>query len=178
MKRIILAVALSALALSCTPAKEKGIERVQVTSQAIASQPGGKPYVIELTRDGSVYNVAADIDYSRVIVRTSAGEEPMSEVVKRLAIAGTQFLVGSASDLDSLDFGFPPGDTSPPVSEAKCNGLVCGCTGAKDCKDLKKKYSGAKFYCGEAPAQSGSDSTMASYGRKPGTYGCVMAQPQ
>src|SRR5438132_14305480 len=80
-----LALALLVSAFGQTP-QPKAIKRVEVTAQTIASQPASKPYIIDLTRTGTIYVLAAGIDYSRVRVRTSTGEKAMSDLVKRLGI--------------------------------------------------------------------------------------------
>jgi hypothetical protein len=161
------------------PAHTHAVKRVHVTTKTIAAQHKGKSYVLDLTRPGTVYDVSAGVDYGRVTVHTDKGDTPLSEQAKAMHVAGTRFLAGSAEDLAGINFGFPPGGAGTTTIAATCNGLVCGCTGAKDCGDMKKKYKGQKFYCGTAPQASGTDGTnMGSYGRKPGTYGCVTQAPQ
>ena len=102
MNRIIVAVAVLALASCSTAGDEKQVKEVRVTNQTIATQPAGAPYVIDLTRSGTTYDVAAGIDSSRVRVRTSSKEEmTLTEFVSRQKgnYAGQRLLLGSLNDL-------------------------------------------------------------------------------
>jgi hypothetical protein len=177
MKRIFSVVSFLALALGCATSQKNEPVRVRLTPEVLAGQPPDTAYVIDLTRDGTVYEVPADIDYARARVRTSKSEMPLSDAVKRLQLEGSAFLVGSADDLGRLNFGFPPGDTPPPpsdgVSEAQCNGIICGCSGKKDCGDLGKA-TGGNLFCGKMPANDTSNTP----GRTPGTWGCVTEDPK
>jgi hypothetical protein len=143
--RLLLTAPLFAMALalaSCSilsPTKQ-----VQVTNQTMAAQPAGKPYVIDLTRGGTTYDVAAGIDASRVRVRTSSNEEiAMSEFLGRRNVKpGERVLLGSLSELVDV---LPPDDGGSGaggsgVSEASCDKQAnsCYCNGRKDCSDLSK----------------------------------------
>jgi len=176
MKVIFFTMILLPLLTSCNAGQKGTTNRIQVTPSEIARSPQGGAYIIDLTRDGRIYEVSPDIDYRRVKVRTSKTETPLSDVVARLQITGTKFVVGSANDLSLTNFDFPPGSGSGGgVSEMKCNGLICGCNSGTDCKDMKKKFPNQKFYCGYTPSDA---KNTTDYGRTPGTYGCITEQPQ
>jgi hypothetical protein len=156
MTRIIIAIAALALASCSTAGRERPARQVQVTNQTIASQQAGSPYVIDLTRSGTTYDVAAGIDASRVRVRTSSKEEiTLAEFVRRQKgnYAGQRVLLGSLGDLVDV---LPP-DGGGAVSEAECKkdprgGGTCTCAGRKDCSDLSRsgkcKSGPADAICG------------------------------
>lgn len=153
MKKIILAVTLLSLALGFSTAQETGsVKKVQVTAQTLASQPADQPYLMDFTRKGTVYEVAAGINYSRVRVRTSTGAMALSDLATKLGVTGGKFLLGTFSDLSAQNFGFPPGggtlqlpDGGTPVgiTHDKQNGIYT-CVGRKDCSELSKSGK-----CGE-----------------------------
>ena len=171
MKRIslsmLVALTLVLLASAYSRATHSGtIKKETVTAQTVASQPAGKPYVLDLTRKGIVYEVATGIDYSRAVVRTSTGEQPMSALARKLGLTGS-FLLGTWRDLSAIDFGFSPGSgtLNPPdggPTAAKCDTLVCTCNGRQDCSDLSKSGK-----CGETAACG------VGKGGKPGKWGCT-----
>ena len=137
MKKIILAVSLIALALSFIAAQDKAsIKRVRLTAKTLASQPAGEANVIDLTRNGTIYDMAAGIDYSRVRIRTSKGEMP-TDVAKRLGRHGS-FLLGTLSDMRVLLLSdlSPTGGISRKYS---CDETLCTCKGAKSCNDMVAK---------------------------------------
>ncbi len=164
MNTIIVAVAVLALASCSTAGDEKQIKEVRVTNQTIATQPAGAPYVIDLTRSGTTYDVAAGIDSSRVRVRTSSKEEmTLTEFVSRQKgnYAGQRLLLGSLNDLIVV---LPPNGADGGVSEAQCDkdpqgGGSCSCSGRKDCSDLSKsgkcKSGPTDAYCGSGVTGSG-----------------------
>src|SRR5207302_10278114 len=80
MNRIAIAalLLLPSLIFSLSAAQEE-IKRIQVTAQVIANQPPGKPYVLDLSRNGTIYEVSAGVDLNRLRVRTSQSEVPINE---------------------------------------------------------------------------------------------------
>lgn len=150
MKKIILAVTLLTLAIGFSTAQEGGsVKKVQVTKQTLAGQPAGEPYRIDLTRKGTVYEVAEGIDLSRVRVRSSTGEKSLSELARKSGGTGS-FLLGTIDDLSAVDYGFPRGGgTVPPpgggVTEVKCtknsSGTTCSCVAGRDCRDLRDAWN-------------------------------------
>jgi hypothetical protein len=136
MRKIIVTIAALALTSCSTLSPTK---HVQVTNQTIAAQPEGKPYLIDLTRGGTTYDVAAGIDARRVRVRTSPNEEiALSEFLSRQkAKPGERVLLGSLSDLVDV---LPPDGGGNGVAEASCNTKErsCHCNGRRDCSDLSK----------------------------------------
>ena len=77
---------------------------MQVTAQTVASQQAGRQYVIDVTREGAVYDVAAGIDYGRVEVRTSNGDIPLNKFARQRGFStGNKLLLAtSLSDLVGL----------------------------------------------------------------------------
>jgi hypothetical protein len=143
MKRISLIVTAGlTLALLITaysrPPQTGAVKKVSVTTQTVASQAAGKPYVIDLTRSGTVYEIDAKVNSSQVQVRTEKGTQALSSLMKTASTS--KFLLGWGKDLNALNFGFPPGNTFPSTGgvrrDATCGGGYCTCSGPKDCKDL------------------------------------------
>ena len=164
--RIITAVAVFAVA-SCSARPEKP---VQVTAQTIASQQAGRPYVIDLTRRGAIYDVAAGVDYGRVEVRTSNGDIALNEFLRRRGYsAGERLLLGSSlGDLVNL---LPP--DAGPVAEAKpCDEQIgaCWCVGRKDCSNLSQSGK-----CKSGPNDAVCGKGVGSPGSSWGCF-CVMKQ--
>jgi hypothetical protein len=139
MKKTILVLLLVMLALNLATAQKNPVRQTEVTSQEIARLPARQAYVINLT-GGEVYNVAPGVDYSRVRVRTAAGEKPLGNLANRFR-TDRNILIGDFDDLTAINFGFPPEiEISHPdrISNAQCSKTTstCGCTGKKDCGDL------------------------------------------
>lgn len=108
---------------------------MQVTSKTIAAQPAGKAYSLDLTRAGTIYNLPAGVDYSRIQVRTAKGEMTMAELLKKSGRSG-KVRVGMTSDIRSqrLSLARPTGTLN-----YNCEGLMCTCTGDADCNDMFTK---------------------------------------
>jgi hypothetical protein len=166
MKRIsivfILALALLGSVQSQTR-QSVSLNKVQVTAQTISSQQAGKPYVIDLSRKGTVYSVASGVDYSRIQLRNSAGTvitltdlfNKAGSRAKTLA-ANKTLVFGAVSDLRALNIGGTIVATRPNQFKA-CDGRICICTGDDDCNILLSPGGGCPegswVYC------SGSGST-------------------
>jgi hypothetical protein len=164
MKKLAIALILLLLGLtfsfSATPQKE--IRRIQVTAQAITSQPPAKPYVLDLSRSGTVYELSAGIDISRLRVRTSQGEVAFSEIIRNASGTGRSFL-GRASDMrtEILEPGSrkigPGGDkTAGFVNCAAGKKADCHCAGWRDCIGLAVTKVGCDYWSctfPEAPAE-------------------------
>ena len=164
MRKPAIALGLLLLGLSfgfsMTPQKE--ITRVQVTAQAITSQPPGKPYVLDLSRNGTIYELSAGIDPSRLRVRTSQGEVSFSEIIRNASGTGRSFL-GRASDLrteilepGARKIGPSGGKTAGFVNCASGKKADCRCSGWNDCIGLAVTKVGCDYWsCSfpEAPAE-------------------------
>lgn len=133
MKKIILAVTLLSLAFSLSIA-QKRVKQVQVTSKSIAARPAGKAYSIDLTRAGTIYNVASGVDYNRIQVHTSKGDMTMAELLKKSGknISGP-LRVGMTSDIRAQRLNLGPRRGGLNYD---CGDLACACTGDEDCNDL------------------------------------------
>jgi hypothetical protein len=143
MKKITLAIALLLVAVGSTVAQKDmtaqrrpTIKQVQVTTQAVARQPVSKAYTVDLTRKGTIYNLASGVDYSRVRIRTAKGDMTMAELIQKSGknISGA-LRIGMTSDIraQKLNLSRRPGGGGLNFS---CENLVCVCTGDKDCNDL------------------------------------------
>lgn len=143
MKKIILAVTLLSLAFSFTTAqknesvgpRKSTIKQVEVTAKTIAARPASKAYALDLTRKGTIYNLAADVDYSRVRVRTAKGEITMADLLKKSgkSISG-KLRVGMTSDIRTQKLGLTRARGG--TLNFSCGDTACVCTGDDDCNDL------------------------------------------
>ena len=154
MKKIAIGLILLLFALnfssSATPQKE--ISRVQVTAQAITRQPPGKPYVLDLSHYGTIYELSAGLDLGRLRVRTSQGEVAFGEIVRNASGTGRSFL-GRASDMrtEILEHGSrkigPGGDkTAGFVNCAAGKQANCHCSGWRDCLGLAVTKVGCDYW--------------------------------
>lgn len=147
MKKINTAIALmvlTILSLGVTAGQKtttrEPIKRTAVTSKDITRQPAGKVYVLDLSRKGTIYTLDADLDYSRLRVRTSKGEMTVQDVITKSGAHG-KLLVGTPGDmvtngLKTLNM------TSRATSRGSgnrfigCDGAICICTGDDDCNRM------------------------------------------
>ncbi len=132
MKKTILAVIALLCAFSFITAQKKPVKQVQVRAQTIANQPTGKPYALDLTRKGTIYNVPSNVDLSRLRIHTSKGEVALSDLTEKGKKSG-RLMVGFTTDLrdTKLNLGSPS-----VVAKYSCEGLKCNCTGDVDCNDM------------------------------------------
>jgi hypothetical protein len=140
MKKIILAMTIFLMAFGSMIAQRRptglrrpAVKRVQVTADTVARQPASKAYILDLTRKGTAYSLASDIDYSRVRIRTSKGEKSLSELVGE-GRKSSGVIVGMASDLRNLKLNLPT--VSGTIAKYSCEGLKCNCTGDVDCNEM------------------------------------------
>lgn len=151
MKRIcfvaLYGLILSALAYSQTPLRK---QPVQVTSQTLTRQPARTPYVIDLTRKGRTYSVAADVT-NRVRIRTANGEMALTDLMGKLEVTSkkfltsSKFLIGTLSDLRDINFDRPPVTRPSATAAAKgltCNAILCECD-----PDIEGDCFGRRIVC-------------------------------
>lgn len=152
--RLVSVAALSLIALTLVHSQPQSPKSVVVTTQTIARQPRGKPYVIDLTRNGRTYTVTASVA-NRVRIRTPNGEIALSDVVRKLEITSSKFQIGTASDLRAINFGFPPSGTfsTATARNFNCGVLFCECNGFGDCIALSLEC-GSVFLCYEKGGKS------------------------
>ena len=147
MKKIALTLMLLSLAFTFIAAqqnesgkKEPPIKQVQVTAKTIST--AGKAYVLDLTgkQARTIYTLAADIDYSRVQVRTSSGEMAVKDAIAKAGASG-RLLVGTPPDM--LSTGLKTLRMSRSAQShgggnrfIGCDGAICICTGDEDCNRM------------------------------------------
>jgi hypothetical protein len=153
MKKTVLVLLLVLLTLSLAIAQKTSVKQTEVTSEQIARLPARQAYVIDLA-GGEVFNLAPGMDYSRVRVRTEAGEKPLGNLANRFR-TDRNILIGNFDDLAAISFGFPTEIeiTRPDrISNASCEkeSGTCGCVGKKDCGDLGRsgKCASGTVSCG------------------------------
>lgn len=129
MIRFALALVLVSLAFLSTIAQKKTVKQVQVSAETISRQPDQKPYTVDVTREGTVYVIAADVDYSRVSIKTSKGAESLSEMARRAKRSG-RLLIGKGSDIHFEDVHMNIAERRTSYS---CDDTSCKCTGVNDC---------------------------------------------
>jgi hypothetical protein len=157
MRKTILAVIALSLAFSFTTAQKQTVKQVEVKSQTIAAQPKGKSYALDLSRKGTIYNLPADADISRVRIRTAKGEVALSDLVQKTDKRG-QLMVGLAVDFRGMKLNL--GSPGSPGSSARytCEGLKCKCTGDADCNDM---FSAG--VCGDVASCDNGNGTCECY---------------
>lgn len=136
MKKFFFALALASLVCNFAIAQKKpALKRVNVSAKTVASKSTAKPYTLNLTRTGTVYNFDAGVDYNRVRVHTAKGEMTLAELLNKSgkSISG-KLRVGMTSDIraQKLNLARPGGGTL----NFNCEGIYCTCTGDADCNDM------------------------------------------
>lgn len=136
----------SLLASACSLASPRAggtpPRQVQITEQTLASQPSGQPLVLDLTDDGTVYDVASKVDARRVQVRMADRNMQLSEIIERWNMQPGRLLLGTLTDMSSGPFALPDYDVSRPpgTSPVQCtpgpDAQACWCIGKRDCSDM------------------------------------------
>jgi hypothetical protein len=142
LHRIFIALTLASLMFACSHA----LKDVKVTTQTLVSQPANQRLVLDLSNDGTIYDVAGDVDYDRVLIRTAPGEMLMSRMLKLINMPRGAVLLGTFDDLSGGRL--LPADDGPPqrpgggASPAKCADFdpfeICWCIGRVDCRDMSR----------------------------------------
>jgi hypothetical protein len=144
MKKTTLAIAILLMAVGSTAAQKSttaqrrpAIKQVQVSIQAVSRQPASKAYTLDLTRKGTIYNLASGVDYSRVRVRTAKGDMTMAELIQKSgkSISGA-LRIGMTSDIRTQKLSLSRRPAGGGGLNFSCQNLVCVCTGDQDCNDL------------------------------------------
>lgn len=134
MKKFLLTLTLASLAFGSVVAQKKpSLKQVNVSAQTINSQSAGKPYTLNLTRAGTIYNLAAGVDYNRINMHTARGDMTLAELVRKSGetLSG-RLIVGMTSDLRAMKIGRKQSGRL----NYKCDELTCVCYGDADCDNL------------------------------------------
>lgn len=146
------------------------IKKETVTAQTIASQPAGKPYVIDLTRKGTDYEVAANVA-SQVRIRSAKGEIALSDLIREMELTGSMFLLTASPGGGTIT---PPNVVSRATQNG--NGTLAACKGAstgKDCTDLTNSgLCSGMLVCGTLGSGWGKGKDGVQYGGQKGC-GCT-----
>ena len=137
MKKVTIAITFLVIAFSLSLAQRTApTARTKVVSaKTVSGLPAGKKYEVDLTRKGTIYNLAADVDYSRVRVRTAKGEMSMADLLKKTGKTMTgKVRVGMTSDIRSQKLGLAR--LGGGRLNFNCEGLLCSCSGDDDCNDM------------------------------------------
>jgi hypothetical protein len=137
MKKVTIAITFLVIAFSLSLAQRTvPTARTKVVSaKTVSGLPAGKKYEVDLTRKGTIYNLAADVDYSRVRVRTAKGEMSMADLLKKTGKTMTgKVRVGMTSDIRSQKLGLAR--LGGGRLNFNCEGLLCSCSGDDDCNDM------------------------------------------
>ena len=54
------------------------INQVEITAETLASRTAEQPLVLDLSDNGTIYNVAGNVDHNRVLIRTPNSDMVMS----------------------------------------------------------------------------------------------------
>ena len=149
--RLLTLIALSLIALVFGFGQSRKLpQSVEVTSKVILSQPAGKPYVVDLTRNGRIYNVSADVA-NRIQLRTSKGKMSLTDLMEKLGLttskfhASRTFRIGTPSDLSAVNSRrtLEARRTGSSGMNLKCGPLICTCD-----PDIEGDCNGRVFFCG------------------------------
>ena len=136
MKKIWLAVLAITVMVTFSLAQKIAMpmKQVQINSRTLEKQPT----TIDLTRKGTIYTLAAGVDYSRIQVRTAKGVMTMADLLKKTGKTVTGKLrVGVSSDMRAQKLNLGRGRSL----NYNCSGLLCTCSGDVDCNDMFTKES-------------------------------------
>lgn|GEM_PF-4002621 len=112
------------------------IREQQVTKRTVASQGAGKAFTLNLSRRGTIYAVAANVDRSQLRVRTAKGELTLADMIQRSGknISGA-LRVGTTSDMRAERSTRQTASGRGGLN-FDCGALACVCTGDPDCNDM------------------------------------------
>ena len=128
------------------PACSHSIKQVEITAETLASRTAEQPLVLDLSDNGTIYNVAGNVDHNRVLIRTLNSEMAMSYMLKLIGMSRGAVLLGTFDDLSAgrlllADDG-PPQRPGGGASPLKCSDVdpfeVCWCIGGRDCRDMDR----------------------------------------
>jgi hypothetical protein len=140
---IVLSLLVLAFGFSFTAAQQNRVRQIEVTPQAIANQPAGKPYILDLSRGGTIYDIAKGVDFARIRIRISQGDLSTSDVIQKRPGSG-RMVLGMVDDIRSqiLEPGsrkVSTGGSGSPTSFVNCDAGInphCHCSGWRDCIGL------------------------------------------
>jgi hypothetical protein len=139
------------------------VRRRQVTPQTVLQLPTGRNYVLDLTQRNVIYDLhsptfARPIDFSRVVVRTPAGEEPIESWLEKTfskeALTGLEsgrLRIGTTQNFRRIrGLKVKSESQKPPtgIISFECNPQYCVCQGDRDCNDMfSRDVCGAFAVC-------------------------------
>jgi hypothetical protein len=140
MKKVTIAITFLVIAFSLSLAQRTApTARTRVVSaKTISGLAAGKKYELNLTRKGTIYNLAPGVDYSRIRVRTAKGEMTIADLLKKSGKTVTGNLrVGMTSDIRNQKLGLAR--IGGGSLNYNCQDLLCTCSGDDDCNDMFTK---------------------------------------
>lgn len=132
MRNLILAAVILSTVVGLSVGQKKTVKQIQVTNETIAGK-GEKTFVIDLGRGGAVYNLAADLEFDRVKLRTAKGPAPITELTKSLN-KSERLVIGMGPDMHFEDLDA----AAARNTNYSCGVLTCECTGPADCVNLDR----------------------------------------
>lgn len=144
MKKLTLAVTILVLLLGLALGQKKPtIKQVNVTAQTVMRRPAKTGYVLNLTRRGTLYNLAEDVDNSRIQIHSAKGSVTMADLIKSSGqdLHG-KAVVGLISDIRAMKIG--SGRTGGGLNFT-CGAAACVCHGDEDCNHLFSTNSCGPF---------------------------------
>ena len=133
--KIVLALVVSSLSFEPALAQKKHtVKKVEITPQTVARQPRSKPYVVDLTRRGTIYTVASDVDYNKVLAHTAKGDMTIADLIEKSGkrVSG-RLRIGMTSDIRSQKLNLKRARGGLNYS---CSDVVCLCTDDEDCNNM------------------------------------------
>ena len=144
MKRMLITLVLIAACTQGWGTASSSADEVQIRE---VTPQTGRNYVVDLTSRNVIYELnstARPIDFSRIVVRTPAGEEPIESWLEKTfskeALTGWKsgrLRIGTTQDFRTI-IGLPTTGHKPPTGSMpfQCNPLYCVCQGDRDCNDM------------------------------------------
>jgi hypothetical protein len=133
MKNLLLAVLVLGFVGGVAAAQRTEIKKVDVSARTLTRNTTRRPYLIDVTRSDSVFNIAAGVDRNRIKVHTSKGDMTLTELLRKAGRPTTGAVrIGLTSVIQTGGTHLPAGTTNL----VECSGFLCTCTGDVDCNDM------------------------------------------
>jgi hypothetical protein len=127
--------------------REGSVRRIPVNARSITALPNGKKYLVDLTQRGVKYEFdpqAGQIDFNRVVVRTTQGEVAISSFLEKTFLREKLAGFNYASQSFSLEVRAPGSARTPPSGTSalnqkpnvECGTYTCICKGGDACSYL------------------------------------------
>ena len=125
---------------------ETKVQSIHVNARNLSQLPENRKYVVDLTRGDMIYDLdpaGRPIDFSRISVRTSAGNSELGSWLGRIFSKkelfewqSLRFSIGTRQAFRAGGLSGFFGRSSSGALGFSCSRRSCVCRGASDCKDM------------------------------------------